>query len=115
MAKHTLIHLSDLHIGRRDTETERTNKIISKISSFFPKVPVIITGDLTHSATRGQFKKTRKLFDRLSNTNPILVVPGNHDYAWKVITLRPGSWNNWVKYLGSPLGWELSEFFPKSD
>jgi len=109
MAKKTIIHLSDLHIRQRDEERKRSKKIISKIASSMPGVPVIITGDLTDSATKGQFKKTRKLLNSLARTNPILAVPGNHDYAWKGNVLRPDGWKNWVKYLGSPLGWGRAE------
>lgn len=40
----------------------------------------------------------------LKKSNPILAVPGNHDYAWKGNILHDDGWENWVKYLGSPLG-----------
>jgi predicted phosphodiesterase len=109
MAKRTIIHLSDLHIGRRQEESERTRRVFKKISESFPGIPVIITGDLTDSATKGQFKDTRKFFNKLAQTNPILSVPGNHDYAWKGIFFRAKGWKNWVKYLGSPLGWSRAE------
>lgn len=46
------------------------------------------------------------MLDELARSNPILVVPGNHDYAWKGNILNPGAWENWVHYLGSPLGWD---------
>ena len=105
MTKRTVIHLSDLHIGLRKKETTRTKMIFSRIAESFQKIPIIITGDLTDSATKTQFKETRKLLDHLAMTNPILAVPGNHDYAWKGNILRDDGWENWVEYLGSPLGW----------
>ena len=51
----------------------------------------------------------RGLLDGLSPSNPILAVPGNHDYAWKGNILREDAWKNWVEQLGSPLGWEKEE------
>ena len=109
MAKKTIILLSDLHIGLRAKESNRTQLIINNISKSYPKKPVIITGDLTDSATLSQFRKTRKFLDGLSKTNPILSVPGNHDYAWKGNFLRDRGWENWMEYLGTPLGWGRKE------
>jgi len=109
MAVKTVIHLSDLHIGLRHKETRHTETLLKKIARSFPGVPVIITGDLTDSATKSQFRETRKLLDKLAQTNSVLAVPGNHDYAWKGNIIRPSGWENWVKYLGSPLGWGRDE------
>jgi len=111
MAKYTLIQLSDLHIGRSDKEFNSTNRIIKKIGASYKGIPVIITGDLTHSATKGQIKKMRNILNGLAKTNPILTTPGNHDYSWLGISLRPKGWKNWVKYLGSPLGWGKGEYY----
>ncbi len=38
MARQRIIHLSDLHIGRRDRERVRTDRIIEAIRQF-PKMP----------------------------------------------------------------------------
>lgn len=108
MAKHTIIHLSDLHIGQKDYE-DRTRIVFNYIARSHPRSPVLITGDLTDSASEPQFINTKKLLNKLAISNPILVVPGNHDYAWWGNILRSGSWDNWVKHLGSPLGWNRSE------
>jgi 3',5'-cyclic AMP phosphodiesterase CpdA len=56
MAKYKLIHLSDLHIGNSEKEFKNTNKIVKSIGTSYKGVPVIITGDLAHSATKVQFK-----------------------------------------------------------
>jgi 3',5'-cyclic AMP phosphodiesterase CpdA len=109
MANQNLILLSDLHIGLRSLETQRTYKLFAKIAATYPGVPVLITGDLTDSATSRQFQATKTLLMELAQTNPILTVPGNHDYAWKGNILRPHGWEKWVKYLGSPLGWGKAE------
>jgi len=120
MANRTIILLSDLHIGLRGIETRRTKTIFNRITVSYPGVPVLITGDLTDSATDNQFKSTKKLLNGLAATNPILTVPGNHDYAWKGNILRSDGWEKWVKYLGSPLGlgtnevhWMGVDFDPK--
>lgn len=105
MANQTIILLSDLHIGLRGIETARTREIFNKIAITYPGMPVLVTGDLTDSASLKQFKDTRALLDGLAATNPVLSVPGNHDYAWKGNILRDDGWEHWVKYLGSPLGW----------
>ncbi len=105
MALRTLIHVSDLHIGLGRKEAERTGKLFAEIAKMHPRVPVMITGDLTDSAEEEQFITARRFLDDLAKTNPILAVPGNHDYAWKGNILREDGWENWVKYLGSPLGW----------
>lgn len=101
----TLVHLSDLHIGISTKEKAQTRKIFNRIAKSFPKVPIIITGDLTDSASESQFRETRELLNHLALSNPILMVPGNHDYAWKGNFFRADAWEHWVKYLGSPLGW----------
>lgn len=107
MSKKRLIHLSDLHIGLRKKESDLSYLVIKKISAEYPGVPVIITGDLTDSATKSQFKNARAIIDDLVKTNPILAVPGNHDYAWKGNILNPNGWKNWVEHFGTPLGWNL--------
>jgi 3',5'-cyclic AMP phosphodiesterase CpdA len=111
MAKHALIHLSDLHIGNTKKELKNTNHIVQSIGASYTGVPVLITGDLTHSATKGQFKTTRKILDKLAKTNTVLSVPGNHDYSWLGISWRPQAWQNWIKYLGSPLGWGTDDYY----
>ena len=109
MSKRTIVLLSDLHIGLRPKERKRTQILFDRVANSYPGVPVIITGDLTDSASKSQFRQMRRLLDQLSSTNPVLTVPGNHDYAWKGNILRGDGWANWVRYLGTPLGWGRSE------
>ncbi len=106
----TIIHLSDLHIGP-GKEAKRARVAFRAIAASHPGVPVLITGDLTNSASKRQFQATRQLLNGLANTNPILAVPGNHDYAWKgiVAEFRPSAWQNWINYLGAPLGWGVPD------
>ena len=105
MAQQQLILLSDLHIGLRKRESELTRMVVEKVAKAYFGVPVLITGDITDSGLAGQFREAREILDDLAVTNPILMVPGNHDYAWKGNVLHPKGWENWVTYLGCPLGW----------
>lgn len=105
MAKKLLIHLSDLHIGLSMDESNRTSQAFQEIARRYPGVPVIITGDLTDSAKLKEFTTAREFLNELAETNPILSVPGNHDYAWKGNILRVSGWEDWVEHLGTPLGW----------
>jgi 3',5'-cyclic AMP phosphodiesterase CpdA len=100
-----ILLLSDIHIGHKQSDYNHAKKIFEKIAQSHPGVPTIITGDLTDSATLGQFKKMRALLDILAKTNPVLSVPGNHDYAWKGNICWPKRWQYWEDYLGKPLGW----------
>ena len=111
MANYSLIHLSDLHIGESEKELKNTNQIVKSIGKSYQGIPVLITGDLTNSATKEQFKTMREILNQLAKTNPILAVPGNHDYAWWGISLRKSGWENWVKYLGTPLGWGKDDYY----
>jgi 3',5'-cyclic AMP phosphodiesterase CpdA len=106
MPTRKLIHLSDIHIGREEYEATRFQRVIASVSKHYQGTPVLITGDLTDSATKHQMLHARKLLDELAQTNPVLVVPGNHDYAWKGNILRKDGWQNWVDILGAPLGWK---------
>ena len=105
MAKQRIILLSDLHLQGRKKERERTHRLVDAIAKNYPEAVVIVTGDLTDSATLKQMKEAREILEKLAATNPILVVPGNHDYAWKGNILRDEGWKNWVEVLGEPLGW----------
>ncbi len=105
MASRIIILLSDIHVGRGPGELERMRRLVSFIGSRRPGLPVLITGDLTDSGTLGQFTLARAELDRLAATNPVLTVPGNHDYGWKGNFFNEDSWNNWVKVLSQPLGW----------
>ncbi|MCP4599034.1 MAG: hypothetical protein GY847_00580 [Proteobacteria bacterium] len=105
MSKQRIIHLSDLHFRGRKKERDFVDRIIGCIARHYPKTPVIITGDVTDSATREQMLEARSALDKLATTNPVLIAPGNHDYAWKGNVCRDSGWKNWVQVLGEPLGW----------
>lgn len=99
-----MIHLSDLHIGLSEKEAENTKLIFQWIAANYPGRVVLITGDLTNSADEEELLNTAILIERLAATNRVLIVPGNHDYAWQGNVLRPDGWEKWQKALGERFG-----------
>ncbi|AJE47633.1 metallophosphoesterase family protein [Celeribacter indicus] len=69
-----IVHLSDLHFGRDDPALE--TPLIETIHALAPTL-IVISGDFTQRARRGQFERARTFLGRLSP--PVLAVPGNHD------------------------------------
>ena len=107
MAKKTIIHLSDLHIGRGMNETNLTTTIVNKIKEDYEGAHVLITGDLTNAASKKQYLDTSHLLEELLGKNPVLMVPGNHDCSWGAFGsyYSPIARSNWLKYLGPPSKW----------
>lgn len=70
----TVIHLSDLHFGRTDSEI--LAPLAAQVHELKPDL-VVVSGDLTQRARSAQFKEARAFLDALPH--PQLVVPGNHD------------------------------------
>ncbi|MEE2860385.1 MAG: metallophosphoesterase [Pseudomonadota bacterium] len=69
-----LLHLSDLHFGfHREALVE---PLLARIAEARPDI-VVVTGDMTHRARRGQMAMARAFLDRIEA--PMLMVPGNHD------------------------------------
>jgi 3',5'-cyclic AMP phosphodiesterase CpdA len=69
-----LVHISDLHFPLVDQRT--MSALARTINTIAPHL-VVISGDLTQRARRGQFLKAAAFLKTLQP--PILVVPGNHD------------------------------------
>jgi len=70
----TVAHLSDLHFGRHDPVV--VNALLASLEEAAPDL-VVVSGDLTQRARRGEFAAARAFLDRLGV--PTVVVPGNHD------------------------------------
>ncbi|MGO8862107.1 MAG: metallophosphoesterase family protein [Acidimicrobiales bacterium] len=69
-----VVHLSDLHLGAHiDALAE------SLLADVWDRRPdlVVVSGDLTQRARRGQFSDARELLNSLPS--PVLAVLGNHD------------------------------------
>lgn len=70
----TIVHLSDIHFGRVDDRL--LAPLRRTVEAVAPHV-VVVSGDLTQRARRGEFKAARAWLDTLPG--PQIVVPGNHD------------------------------------
>jgi 3',5'-cyclic AMP phosphodiesterase CpdA len=79
----TLLHLSDLHFGRLDPAT--LAPLLAAAKEIRPDV-VLISGDLTQRARRGQFQEAHDFLAALPQ--PQIVVPGNHDVPLYNVALR---------------------------
>lgn len=113
-----VIHLSDLHIGKNDAETDNTyqssmngtaydqslliiNAIVSHYSMQNPKPIVVITGDLVDYGNDKYISMAQDLLGKLtSNGFTVVVNSGNHDYSdSNDITTQ-----SWTEYLPFGIG-----------
>jgi len=69
-----IVHASDLHFPLVDRRM--MSALAETINTMAPHL-VVISGDLTQRARRGQFQQAAAFLKRIQP--PILVVPGNHD------------------------------------
>lgn len=70
----TIAHISDIHFG--DAHADVVERLVEKVCELEPDV-VVVSGDLTQRARKGQFREARAFLDRLPT--PHVIVPGNHD------------------------------------
>jgi 3',5'-cyclic AMP phosphodiesterase CpdA len=72
-----LAHISDVHFGREDADL--VGALLVALEAARPDA-IVVSGDLTQRARKGQFRKARLFMDALPRV-PTLVVPGNHDVS----------------------------------
>lgn len=109
MAYQKIIHLSDLHlISENRPEVHRFRHLVQVIGKYYAGVPVLMTGDITDSATKPQMLLARKSIEQLAKTNLILSVPGNHDYGAAGNFLRSSAPALWTDILGRPFGPDIA-------
>ncbi len=75
----SLLHLSDPHFG---TERPQVVEALLRWLTEHGADTVVISGDITQRARRGQFARARHFVERLRillPTAPVLLIPGNHD------------------------------------
>lgn len=99
-----IIHLSDLHIGKGQDAALALERIVAAIDANYRQAVIVVTGDLTNSATLPQMQAARAQLLKLALNNIVLPVPGNHDYNWSGLVLRQSSVPNWNATLGTPFG-----------
>ena len=94
-----ILQLSDTHFG-----TERKPVVEAALDlarSLNPDL-VVLSGDITQRARRGQFAAARKFIERLSL--PVLAVPGNHDIPlFNVFARALNPYGNYRRALGAVL------------
>ncbi len=98
-SRRVLLHCSDIHVGRR-FQPEAAEGLVRAAKRIQPDA-VIVSGDLTMRARRGQFRQARALLDRLPH--PMVVIPGNHDIPLYDIPMRLfapfANYNRWIADL----------------
>jgi 3',5'-cyclic AMP phosphodiesterase CpdA len=93
-----LVHLSDLHYGRR-FRRDLAEALVACVRALEPKA-VIVSGDSTMRARKHQFSAVCGLLSRFST--PLLVIPGNHDIPlYNVIGRMTRPFGNYNRFLGS--------------
>ncbi len=77
----TLAHMSDLHFGRVDPAI--VEGLLASLRADAPDL-VVVSGDLTQTASHSQFRQARDFLARLPVDH--LVIPGNHDIpGWNLL------------------------------
>ena len=78
MTTRTLIHVSDLHLGK-NLETERRAIAMCEALIAVNADHVVVTGDLTHRGRASELALFWRIFAPLTARGRLTVVPGNHD------------------------------------
>jgi 3',5'-cyclic AMP phosphodiesterase CpdA len=76
----TVVHLSDLHFGGHADLAQ-----IEALETFLPTLgaaAMVVSGDLSQRARHGEFQAAHAFLQRLRQSAPVLVIPGNHDIEW---------------------------------
>lgn len=94
-----LLHLSDMHI-HSSVNQRKIDKIVESLGIFSPdEIIVIISGDLSYSGGKNEFKSVRafvgsllnKLGGKFNKNINCIVVPGNHDMFYSNGKLPSGN------------------------
>jgi 3',5'-cyclic AMP phosphodiesterase CpdA len=75
-----IAHVSDLHFGGYADLAQ-----IEALEDFLPRLgagATVVSGDLSQRARHGEFQAAHAFLQRIRNSMPVLVVPGNHDLEW---------------------------------
>ena len=91
-----VLHVSDLHIGRRDTQ-EPVAALQQLVSEHRPDL-VLATGDLAHRGRGVELERACEILESLGAS--YLAVPGNHDipYTFPARFARP--FDEWERVFG---------------
>jgi 3',5'-cyclic AMP phosphodiesterase CpdA len=76
----TLLHLSDLHFGR-PVDLAQIRAVERLVPTLRPD-GVVVSGDISQRGRHGEFQRGLAFLERMRETAPTLLVPGNHDVLW---------------------------------
>lgn len=77
-APRTLVHLSDLHVGRDDATDEAARRL-ARMAIEARVDRVLLTGDVTHRGLGRELARYESIFAPLLESGRLVAVPGNHD------------------------------------
>lgn len=80
MSEFTLVHLSDLHFGR-PVDLAQIRAVERLVPDLAPDA-VVVAGDVSQRSRHGEYQRGVAFLERMQETAPTLLVPGNHDVEW---------------------------------
>nr|VFJ90890.1 MAG: Calcineurin-like phosphoesterase [Candidatus Kentron sp. LFY] len=100
----TLLHISDLHIGRDGDSETVVERLLAHLEKDYPDAHLFVTGDLTHSGGIHQYDRVAELLWPFRGR--ISMAPGNHDYAvdGRSIFFSKKSMHRFEEILTRPFG-----------
>ncbi len=97
MAPARILHLSDLHMGKRE-EPELGPALAELVAELRPEL-VVASGDLTHRGRRDQHESAHAFLAGLGP--PVLAVPGNHDIPHSFPARFTSPWAEFERLWGT--------------
>ena len=97
MAPARILHLSDLHTGKRE-EPELGPALGALVAELEPEL-VVASGDLTHRGSRDQHERAHAFLTALGP--PVLAVPGNHDIPYSLPARFTSPWAEFERLWGT--------------
>lgn len=91
-----ILHVSDLHIGRRDTQEPYA--ALQELAARVQPNLLLATGDLAHRGRRSELLHAREVLESLRV--PFLAVPGNHDIPYTVPARFSRPFAEWERVFG---------------
>ncbi len=74
-----IIHLSDLHFHRNNSDNKKANATLKNINTKYPKHYIVITGDIVDDGHEKQYENAYNALKKFQDR--VFIVPGNHDYG----------------------------------